>query len=107
VGGRSGIGVAASGERGIVQGMSSVQVELSAELLALAQGADPQPSRAAAKLIALELFRERRISLGKAAELAGMALEEFMDFSAQREVSLNYTPPDWEADHSTARALGR
>ena len=87
--------------------MPSVQVELSAELLALAQGADAQPSRAAAKLIALELFRERRVSLGKAAELAGMTLEEFMEFSAQREVSLHYTPSDWAADHAAARALGR
>lgn len=87
--------------------MPSVQVELSAELVALSQGADAQPSRAAAKLIALELYREHRVSLGKAAELAGMALEEFMEFSAQREIPLHYTPPDWEADHTAARALGR
>jgi hypothetical protein len=59
--------------------MSTVHVELPAELLALAGDADLQPSRAAAQLIALELFRENRVSLGKAAELAGMALEEFME----------------------------
>lgn len=87
--------------------MSSVQVELSAELLALAKGADAQPSRAVAKLMALELYRERRVSFGKAAELAGMALEEFMEFSAKREVSLNYTPADWEADHVAARTLDK
>lgn len=87
--------------------MSSVQVELSAELVALAQGADTQPSRAAAKLMALELYREHRVSLGRAAELAGMAPEEFMEFSAQREISLHYTPPDWEADHAAARALSQ
>ena len=50
--------------------MSTVHVELPAELLALAGDADLQPSRAAAQLIALELFRENRVSLGKAAELA-------------------------------------
>lgn len=87
--------------------MSSVQVALSAELLALAQGVDPQPARAATKLIALELYRDHRVSLGKAAELAGMALEEFMEFSAQREIPLHYTPTDWESDHTAARALGR
>jgi len=66
---------------------------------------DDEPSRSASKLIALELFRERRISLGKAAELAGVSVEEFMAFSAQREVPLHYTMADWEADQSTARDL--
>ena len=61
--------------------------------------------RAAAQLIALELFRENRVSLGKAAELAGMALEEFMGFSAQRGVPLHYTGSDWETDHEAARIL--
>ena len=87
--------------------MLSVQVDLPSELLALTTGADAQPSRAAAKLIALELFRERRVSLGKAAELASMPMEEFIEFSAQRDVSLHYTPTDWAADHETARQLNR
>lgn len=87
--------------------MSTVQVELSAELLALAGNADAQPSHAAAQLIALELFRENRVSLGKAAELSGMALEDFMEFSARRDVPLHYTPSDWETDRGTARDLAR
>ena len=85
--------------------MLTVHVELPAELLALAGDADLQPSRAAAQLIALELFRENRVSLGKAAELAGMALEEFMEFSARRGVPLPYTVSDWETDHEAARIL--
>ena len=87
--------------------MASSQIELPAELLALAKCADAQPSRAAAKLIALELFRERRVSQGKAAELAGMVLEDFMDFAAQHQVPLHYSPSDWEADHAAAGALDR
>lgn len=94
-------------KRATLPSMQSLTIELPAELLALAQGADAQPSRAAAKLIALELYRERRVSLGKAAELAGMALEEFMEFSAEREIPLHYASPDWEADHTTARVLVR
>ena len=85
--------------------MSTVHVELPAELLALAGDADLQPSRAAAQLIALELFRENRVSLGKAAELAGMALEEFIGFSARRGAPLPYTVSDWETDHKAARIL--
>ncbi|MSU49587.1 MAG: UPF0175 family protein [Opitutus sp.] len=82
--------------------MPTVQVELSAELLALAGNTDQQPSRAATQLIVLELFRENRVSLGKAAELAGMAVEDFMGLSARRDVPLHYTHSDWENDHNAA-----
>jgi len=85
--------------------MSTVQVELAEELFTVAGLPDAAHSRSAAKLIALELFREHRISLGKAAELAGVAIEEFMAFSAQREVPLHYTLADWGADQATAREL--
>ena len=90
-----------------VSSMSTVHLELPAELLALAGNADMQPSRAAAQLIALELFRENRVSLRKAAELAGMALEDFMGFSARREVPLHYTHSDWESDHDAAGDFAR
>jgi predicted HTH domain antitoxin len=73
-------------------------------LFTLANAGGP-PSRSAGKLIALELFRERRISAGKAAELSGISLDEFMEFAAQREVSLHYTEQDWEADQAVLRKL--
>ena len=78
--------------------MSTIRVDLPAELVALAAHDEVQPSQAAARLIALELFREDRISLGRAAELADMALEDFMAFSASREVPLHYRLEDWTED---------
>ena len=86
--------------------MNAISLELSGELFALAGVDGSEPSRSAAKLIALELFRERRVSAGKAAELAGVPLDQFLEFAAQREVALNYTEADWEADQSTLRSLG-
>jgi len=85
--------------------MSTVKVELAEELLTMSGVSDDQPSRSASKLIARELFREHRISLGKAAELAGVSVEDFMAFSAQREVPLHYTMTDRDADQTTARDL--
>lgn len=85
--------------------MSTIQIELPAELLELS-GSGEGASQAARNLIALELFREQRITLGKAAELAGVSVEQFMDFSASRGVSLHYEISDLEADHSTAKLLG-
>jgi predicted HTH domain antitoxin len=85
--------------------MPTVHLELPAELFVLAGDTDIPPSEAASQLIALELFREHRISLGKAAELAGMAQENFLTFSAQRGVPLHYAGSDWETDHEAAKAL--
>lgn len=84
--------------------MSTVQVDLPEEMLALAKAGDDH-SHSAAKLIALELFRERRISAGKASEFAGMPLEAFLEFSAAREVPMNVTLQDWEQDQATIREL--
>jgi predicted HTH domain antitoxin len=84
--------------------MSTVQVELAEELFVLAN-VSGTPSRSASKLIALELYRERRVSAGKAAELAGVSLDEFLEFAARREVPMHYTQQDWEEDQTVARKL--
>jgi len=85
--------------------VSSVTVEIPAEALALA-GLDDQPvSERARRLLVLELFREGRVSLGRAAELAGQSVEEFMDFAAHREVPLHYTAEDLDQDRATAARL--
>jgi predicted HTH domain antitoxin len=91
-------------EMGKDYSMSTVQVELPEELFALAD-VGGTPSRSASKLIALELFRERRVSAGKAAELAGVSLDEFLEFAARREVPMHYTQEDWEEDQTVARKL--
>lgn len=85
--------------------MSTVQVELPIELLELSATGEG-PDQAARHIMALELFREGRATLGKAAELAGLTIEQFMDFSSRREVPLNYGLEDLEADRVVAKALG-
>jgi len=87
--------------------MSTVHVDLSAELLELADMSKASPAQTAAKLIALELFREERVSLGKAAELAGMALDDFMTLTAEHAIPLHYTAADWRDDHQAARKLAQ
>jgi predicted HTH domain antitoxin len=84
--------------------MTTVQVELAEELFELANVSGTH-SRSASKLIAPELFREHRVSAGKAAELAGVSIDEFLDFSARREVPRHYTEADWERDQVVARKL--
>jgi hypothetical protein len=85
--------------------MVNVTVEIPEEVLALSGLPDGSASDCASKLLALELFREGRVSLGRAAELAGVSVEEFMEFSADRQVSLHYTEADLAEDRATADRL--
>ena len=86
--------------------MANVTLEIPEEVFALAGMREGSPSDRAAKLLALELFQEGRTSLGRAAELAGASVEEFMDFSSRRKVSLHYAEDDLVEDRETAQRLG-
>jgi predicted HTH domain antitoxin len=81
--------------------MKTVHVELTEELAEAAQLNRTNLSADAARLLALELFREDKVSLGKAAELCQTPVEAFMEFAGQREVPLHYGTADLEADRRT------
>ena len=50
------------------------------------------------KTLALELFREREISLGKAAQIADLSKEEMMVLLATKKIPLHYTAEDLRED---------
>jgi predicted HTH domain antitoxin len=78
--------------------METVNVMLP---LALLQAADINEATVAqeAQLLALGLYREDKISLGRAAELCQTALAMFMDFAAKHGVPpLRYTVKEIEED---------
>jgi predicted HTH domain antitoxin len=85
--------------------MSTVTVPIPEAALALAGFEDQSVSEQASRLVALDLFREGRASLERAAELAGMSVEDFMEFSARWEVPLHYTAADLVEDRDTAARL--
>ncbi|MFW6110821.1 MAG: UPF0175 family protein [Thermoproteota archaeon] len=51
---------------------------------------------------ALKLYREGKITLWKAAEIAGLSLWEMMEITERRETSFRYTPEDFRRDFETA-----
>jgi predicted HTH domain antitoxin len=86
--------------------MSQVNVNLPEEMVKAAGLNSGDVSQEAAKQIALELFRERRVSVGRAAELCGVPLAAFMDFAAAHEVPpLNYGITELEEDLQTIAKL--
>ncbi len=88
--------------------MTTVQIDLPEDLLRAASvfaGTFSSASREVAKLLALELFREDVVSLGRAAELCGVSLAEFMDFAAERGAPLHYTMDDLAQDQQLIERL--
>jgi predicted HTH domain antitoxin len=87
--------------------MRTVKVQLSEDLAEAAQLNRSNPSADAARLLALELFREDKVSLGRAAELCETPVEAFMEFAGQRQVPLHYGASELEADRQTLQRLRR
>jgi predicted HTH domain antitoxin len=88
--------------------MTTVHVDLPEDLLRAANVNTSSPDSASlevAKLLALELYREGSVSLGRAAELCGVSQAEFMQFAAGREVSLHYRFGDLEQDRRFIRNI--
>ena len=62
-------------------------------------------ARETARLLALELFREDKISLGRAAELCHTPIEAFMEFAAEHGVPLHYGIAELDEDRRTLAKL--
>ena len=86
--------------------METVRVSLPSALLKAANLEEGNLSEEAARLLALELYRENKVSLGRAAELCQTPLAAFMDFAAKHAVPpLRYSPDDLEEERPTADHL--
>jgi predicted HTH domain antitoxin len=86
--------------------METVDVKLPSELLKAANLEGGSLSEEAARLLALELYREDKVSLGRAAELCGTPVAAFMDFAAKHGVPpLRYSFEDLEEERHTADRL--
>ena len=75
-------------------------MELPSALLKAANLEDgANVSQAAARLLALELYREDKVSLERAAALCQTPLAAFMEFAAQHGVPpLRYNYEDWDQE---------
>ena len=55
--------------------------------------------------LAVHLYKERRLSIGHAREMAGLSLWEFRQLLASRKISPHYDTADLDEDMSTWKAL--
>jgi predicted HTH domain antitoxin len=55
--------------------------------------------------LAIGLFVDRRVTLGRGAEIAGVSKPAFLDALGQRQVPINYDESDLESDLKTIANL--
>ena len=54
---------------------------------------------------ALKSYQDKKISIGKAAELSSISILEFMEKLSQHKISINYDLEDLENDLKTVKGL--
>jgi len=82
--------------------MDSERVELPSALLRAPKLDDANVSDEAARLLALDLYREDKVSLSRAAELRKTPLAAFVEFVAKHGVPpLRFAVEDLEEERST------
>ena len=86
--------------------MDKVSVDIPADLALAAEFEPNNLSGETARLLALELYHENRVSLGRAAELCHTPVEQFMEFAARHDVPLHYGEKELEEDRQTLERLG-
>ena len=85
-----------------------LEIEIPEDLLHMLRRSRTDMEQEAVRLLALELFKSRRISAGKAAQLARMSLADFMELTRERGISwVDYTEEEVERELREARELGR
>ena len=57
--------------------------------------------------LAISLYSQRRLSIGKARELAGLSLWEFRQFLGQRRIPAHYDITDMKEDIHVLQEAGR
>jgi uncharacterized protein len=86
--------------------MSTVQLDLGEELLDVLGSLDRPVQETARELIVMELYREGRIAAGKAAELLGVGLSDFLQFASQAGAPyFDLTSQEWKEEFSRSEKI--
>jgi predicted HTH domain antitoxin len=57
--------------------------------------------------LAVHLYQRQKLSLGKAKELAGLTVWQFLQLLGSRGIPVNYDTDQFEEDVATLKRLGR
>ena len=84
-----------------------IMLKLPKSILALMGPTETNIEQSVIETIAVALYHRHQISLGKAAEIAGIPVEQMNQILAKHGVSLDYTAEDAAQDWNTLRKVSR
>ena len=82
-----------------------IMLKLPKSILALMDSTETSIGQSIMEIVAVSLYHRRQISLGKAAEIAGIPVEQMNQILAKYGVSLDYTAEDAAQDWNTLREM--
>ena len=82
-----------------------IMLKLPRSILALMGSMETNIGQSIIETVAVALYHRRQISLGKAAEIAGVPVEQMNEILAEHGVSLDYTAEDAAQDWNTLREI--
>ncbi len=82
-----------------------VMLKLPKSILALMGSTETNIGQSIIETVAVALYHRRQISLGKAAEIAGIPVEQMNQILAKHGVSLDYTTEDAAQDWNRLREM--
>ena len=85
--------------------MAAISVDFPRDLIHILKVGDRELPRVLREMVAVELYKDGRVSLGKAAEIAGVSKGEMFEILASKKIPLRYGMDDLKEDLKTLREL--
>jgi len=85
--------------------MEEISVKVPRDLVRILKVRDEEVPKLVRLYLAIELYREGKVSLGKAAEIAGVSKWEMMEILASKNVPIQYDVVDLERDIKTLEEM--
>ena len=85
--------------------MEKISIDVPKDLIHVLKVRERELPKVLREIIAVNLYKESLISLGKASEIAGVSRWEMFDILAAKKIPLQYYPEDLEEDIETLKKM--
>ncbi|PXF52978.1 MAG: hypothetical protein C4B56_03880 [Candidatus Methanophagaceae archaeon] len=85
--------------------MEKISIDVPKDLIHILKVRERELPKVLREIIAVNLYKEGLISLGKASEIAGVSRWEMFDILAAKKIPLQYYPEDLEEDIETLKKM--
>jgi len=85
--------------------MQTISVDLPSDLINIFKIRERDFPSVVLETLSVELYREGLISVGKAAEIAGVSIWEIQEILTKRKIPINFYPEDLEKDIRTLKKV--